>query len=333
MNPVALVSRQVQQELLDRHLPVESVVSNAAKPPTQDALDRVEIAFLSTDVVWSSVHPQPRADMQLFFEHLRGATNLRWLHVCSAGTNRPVFAELMARGVRVTTSSGANAAEVSQTALAGFLALARHVPEWVDAQRRRAWIPMSDQGPPRDITGQTAVVVGTGAIGREIARLLQALRLHVVGVNRTARPQPEFSDMCAFSALDDALCRADWLVLACPLTPETRGMINAARLRLMPPGARIINVARGEVIVETDMIRALQGGQLAGAYLDVAATEPLPADSDLWDLPSVLLSAHRAGFSTGVHAKTLALFIDNFQRWTTNATLLNEVPRTTVGSP
>lgn len=326
--PVALVSRLVQQEMLTRGAPVETIVSTVDGPLEARTLRRVNVAFLSTDLVAASAGPRPRLDLDTFFDCLRKAENLRWLHVCSAGTDRPVFSELAGRGVRLTTSSGANAPEVSQTALAGFLALARGVPEWLDAQRRHEWVPLTDNRPPRDITGQTAVVVGMGAIGREIARLLSAFGLSVIGVSRSGQPVTGCAEVTTYACIEKALRRADWLVLACPLTRETRGMIDAIKLRLLPEGARIINVARGAVVVESDLVSALRGGRLGGAYLDVFETEPLPVDSPLWDMPGVLISAHRAGLSSGVHGRTLEMFLANLQRWREGAELRNEVGRT-----
>lgn len=325
---VVLVSRLVQQELLSRGASVETIASNAGEQLDPRTLRRVDAAFLSMDLVATSAGPCPRPDLEAFFDHLRKAENLRWLHVCSAGTDRPVFSELAGRGVRLTTSSGANAPEVSQTALAGFLALARGVPEWLDAQRRHEWVPLTDNRPPRDIAGQTAVVVGMGAIGREIARLLHAFRLSVIGVSRSGVPVPGCAEVVTYARIQETLRRADWLFLACPLTRETHGMIDAAGLRLLPQGARIINVARGAVVVESDLVSALRSGRLGGAYLDVFETEPLPVDSPLWDLPGVLISAHRAGLSSGVHGRTLEMFLANLQRWTEGAELRNEVGRT-----
>jgi phosphoglycerate dehydrogenase-like enzyme len=127
----------------------------------------------------------------------------------------------------------------------------------------------------------------------------------------------------AFTALRDVLPRAQWLLLACPLTPQTQGLIDAAALAMLPRGAQLINVARGEVVVESALVAALQGGHLGGAFLDVFEHEPLPADSALWSLPGVMVTPHSAGPSAGNAARTAAIFLDNLQRWVQGQPLRN----------
>ena len=254
------------------------------------------------------------------------APNLRWMHLPNAGVDHPVFGRLLERGVRLTTSSGATAEPIAQTAIAGLLALARGFPRWWAAQRRREWAPHRREQTPRDLRGQTMVVIGVGAIGNEIASLAQALRLHVVGVRRRPRTERDHVDeLHPPSALDGLLPRADWLVLACPLTDETRGVITAAALARLPATAHVINVARGQIIDEPALISALRDGRLAGAYLDVFAEEPLPADSPLWDLPNVIISPHDSAASTGNSARVSELFLCNLERWLRGDPLENEV--------
>jgi phosphoglycerate dehydrogenase-like enzyme len=121
------------------------------------------------------------------------------------------------------------------------------------------------------------------------------------------------------------LPQADWLILACPLTDITRGLIDRRALALLPPGAQLINVSRGEVVNESDLIAALQSSQLAGAFLDVFAHEPLPADSLLWDLPNVIVTPHTAGHSDGHFERVARAFADNLARWLANQPLVNQV--------
>jgi phosphoglycerate dehydrogenase-like enzyme len=121
------------------------------------------------------------------------------------------------------------------------------------------------------------------------------------------------------------LPRTDWLLLACPLSDRTRGLIDAAALARMPAGARLVNVSRGEVVDEPALIDALRSGALAGAYLDVFAHEPLPADSPLWSLPNVIVTPHSAGHSDGNEARVAAIFLDNLRRWVRNQPLVNRV--------
>jgi phosphoglycerate dehydrogenase-like enzyme len=283
----------------------------------------VEIAFLSTDVMGASSNPDHNPALAAFLAAVAGAPRLRWLHLCSAGADRPVFRELMARGVEVTTSSGANAVEVAHTALAAALAFAREVPVWIEAKAARAWSPRRDELAPRDFRGSRATVVGMGPIGREIARLCGAFGLHVTGVRRTAQPLPECSRVVPTAMLAAVLQETDWLFLACPLTPQTRGLIDAAMLARLPAHARLLNVSRGAVVAEPALVDALVSGRLAGAYADVFATEPLPAQSPLWDAPNFMLSAHSAGSSQGFPARTVEMFMDNLARRASGQALLN----------
>ena len=290
-----------------------------------------DIAFVSRDVTGLSTKHETLLETQLFYNAMRRAPSLRWVHGHAAGADRPIFQELMARGVQVTTSSGANAGVVVQTALAGLLALARGFPKMLAAQRAHVWAPLIKSGLPRDLAGQTAVIVGWGPIGQQLGALLAVLGLHVVAVRRKALPDTDTDtdtdnaavETVAFEDLNKVLPRADWLVLACPLNERTRELINAAALACLPAGAHLINVARGEIVDEAALVSALQRGKLAGAYLDVFAHEPLPSSSPLWDLPNVMVTPHSAGFSDANAAKVAHMFIDNLARWLAGEQLCN----------
>jgi phosphoglycerate dehydrogenase-like enzyme len=170
------------------------------------------------------------------------------------------------------------------------------------------------------------LVVGLGAIGAELARLARALGLRVIGARRSPRRDDDpVDELVSPEALHEALPRADWLALACPLTEKTRGMIDARALALLPRGARILNVSRGEVIDELALIEALRTGHLAGAYLDVFAVEPLPADSPLWDMPGVMISPHDSSPSEGNLTRQAEVFLRNLAHWRRGEALENEV--------
>jgi phosphoglycerate dehydrogenase-like enzyme len=279
-----------------------------------------DIAFVSRDVTGLSTKHQVLPETQRFHDAMRQAPSLRWVHAHSAGADRPVYGELRARGVEVTTSSGTNASVVVQTALAGVLMLARCFPQLLAAQRARTWAPLVGSGLPRDLAGQTAVIVGWGPIGQGLGTLLSALGLRVVAVRSSTG-----AESVRFEDIHTVLPRADWLLLACPLTDRTRSLVDAAALALLPPGARLVNVSRGEVVDEPALIDVLRSGALSGAYLDVFAHEPLPADSPLWDMPNVIVTPHTAGHSDGNEARVAALFLDNLRRWHAGLPLLNRV--------
>jgi D-2-hydroxyacid dehydrogenase (NADP+) len=281
------------------------------------AAARADIAYYSNDIFPQFAKP--------FFSATRKAPNLKWMQVFNAGIDHPIFASMIERGVRLTTSSGTAAEPIAQTAIMAMLALARDFPRWLRGQRNHLWDPMPKADCPRDLRGQTMLVYGLGKIGIEIARLAHLFGLKVIGVRRSSVAVAHVDAMHTPDELAALLPQCDWLVLACPLTTETRGLVNAALLAQLPRGARLINISRGEVVDEPALIAALQSGQLGGAYLDVFAQEPLPADSPLWDLPNVIVTPHNSAASADNEARVHALFLDNLGRWSANQPLINEV--------
>ena len=281
--------------------------------PAQAPAD-FDIAFVSRDVTGLSTKHAVLPATQHFYDLLTAAPSLSWLQLHSAGADRPVYVKLLAQGVALSSSAGSNAGVVAQSALAGLLALARRLPQLMAAQRARVWAPLIKTGLPRDLGGQTAVIVGWGGIGQQLGAVLRLLGLRVVVVRSSAAPAGEGIETVAYESIDSVLPQADWLLLACPLTERTRDLISASALALLPAGAHIINVARGEVIDEVALIQALQSGRVAGAYLDVFAHEPLPAQSPLWDMPNVIASPHSAGFSDANAVRVEEIFLDNLRR-------------------
>lgn len=312
--PIGKVLEAVPHRLIDADTPLES-----------DAIGAVDIALLSRDITANSGKIELAPSLTRFYDNIRRAPHLRWLQMHAAGADRPIYAELRGRGITVTTASGANAEPVAQMAVTGLLALARRFPELMDSQRRKAWEPLLGARAPRDLKDQTAVVVGLGPIGLEIARLLKALRMRVIGVRRSAQPCKDVDQTVSFEAFQEVLPQADWVLLACPLTAQTRGLMNARTLGLLPRGAHVVNVSRGDVIVETDLIDAVKSGQVGGAYLDVLVTEPLPAASAIWDLPNVIVTPHTAGHTAGHYAAVGELFLDNLARFVSQDALRNAI--------
>jgi phosphoglycerate dehydrogenase-like enzyme len=285
-----------------------------------EQVEQLEVAFFHGDFRTDPVFTRR------FFGTVLHAPSLRWMHLPNSGVDDPVFSRLQANGVRLTTSPGAAAEPIAHSAIAGMLALGRGFPHWIDAQRRHAWEEHAAGSTPRDLPGQTVVLLGVGAIGARIALLARAFGLHVIGVRRQPHSAGDpVDEIVPRSSLGDVLPRADWLIIACPLTEETRGLIDAAALELLQPHAHVINVARGQIVDEAALIHALQRRALAGAYLDVFEQEPLPANSPLWDLPNVLISPHDSGASTGNAMRASELFLHNLSRWLQGEELLDEV--------
>jgi len=282
-----------------------------------------DVAFVSRDVTGLSTKHELAPSLKACYKVLEESPNLRWVHIHSAGADRDVYVRLRAKGVQVATSSGANAEVVAQTALAGLLALSRKFPELVHAMHAKKWAPLLGSQLPSDLSGQTALLVGWGPIAQKVAQFLSVLGLRMKVVRQHAQAkslvktgndssQPE---MLTFETIDSALPSTDWIILMCPLTETTRGLINARRLNLLPPGAGLVNVSRGEVVVERDLIESLQNGRLGSAYLDVFEHEPLPQTSPLWNLPNVILTPHSAGFSAGNELRVSHMFLDNLASW------------------
>jgi phosphoglycerate dehydrogenase-like enzyme len=332
--PALIISHRCHAEFgaeLNAHvarlgLPYEVVALPADKDARLSEADvaRGEIAFYSQDL-----NP---AHARQFFSAVRKGPNIKWLHVFNVGVDHPIYTEMLERGVRVTTSAGTTAQPIAQTALTGMLMLSRGFPHWIKAQTEHRWDPVRLHLSPRDLPGQTVVVYGMGGIGTEFARLAKALGMHVIGVRRTpqlARKAGDPADeMHMPDQLDKLLPRADWLMLCSPLTSETRKLMSAQRLALLPRGARVLNVARGEVIDEAAMIDALKSGHLAGAYLDVFEQEPLPAESPLWDLPNVIITPHNSSSSDGNERRVFDCFMHILEQWKKGTPLTNEVFRT-----
>ena len=286
-----------------------------------------QVAYITRDVTGASTKTRVLEDLQRFYEVMRASPHLAWVHVHSAGADRPIFAELRQRGIKVSTSSGANAQPVAHTALGAVLALGRRFPDLWAAQQAQRWAPLVRNPDVHDLTGQTAMVVGMGRIGSEIARMLQAIGMQVVGVTRTPAQtsKTQATPMsCTYADMAVHLPRTHYLILACPLSPLTQQLVNAHVLSSLPQGACVVNVARGEVVDQAALIAALQSGHLGGAFLDVFETEPLDTASTLWRLPNVIISPHTAGHFAEHADRVQSLFLDNLGRFLSDTPLHNE---------
>lgn len=284
-----------------------------------------DICFVSREITGNSTKQNILPDTQYFYDALRASKSLKWIQIHSAGADRQIYLDLIARGVTVTTSSGASASLVAQTALTGLLSLSRRFPQLAAAQRAHIWAPFFKTGLPPDLEGQTVMIVGWGPIGQKLGAWLGALGLNLVVVRQSATARIEGARVISFADFNATLPQTDWLVLACPLTEQTTNLVSAQALAAMKSSAHIINISRGAVIDEPAMIDALQHNRLAGAYLDVFAQEPLVPDSPIWDLPNVIATPHTAGFSDGILKRMSQIFIQNLKNWHDNSPLFNVV--------
>jgi phosphoglycerate dehydrogenase-like enzyme len=252
------------------------------------------------------------------------ADRLRWVHAASAGVNHVLTPEAVASDVVITNSRGVFDEPMAEYVLAMTLALAKDLPTTLDRQRERRWHHRETER----IGGKRALVAGTGPIGRAIGRKLAAAGMTVTGLGRTPRADDaDLGEVLPMSSLSDVLPDMDWVVLAAPLTDETRGMIDAKALAAMKPTARLVNVGRGPLVVQEDLVAALHAGALAGAALDVFVDEPLPVSSPLWEMPNVIVSPHMSGDVVGWRSELVALFHDNLTRYLDGKPLRNVVDK------
>ncbi len=264
--------------------------------------------------------------------HFATAQRLRWIHSPWAGVDDFLYPELVASPVVLTCSKGLSADALADHAMGMILSWSRRLADCRDLQRRREWNPETfwdSERPPFALAGKTLLVLGLGGIGLGVARRAVAAGLRVLAVRRQrADGAPgEVVEVHGPEALDSLLPRADVVVLALPGTPETRGIIGEARLRLFRPGALLVNVGRGDLVDEAALVAALREGRLGGAALDVVAEEPLPPASPLWDDPRVIISPHIAGTEPGHMARAAELFAENLRRFLTDQPLLNVVDK------
>jgi phosphoglycerate dehydrogenase-like enzyme len=248
----------------------------------------------------------------------------RWVHTASAGVDRLMFPALIDSDATVTNSRGVFERPIAEYVAGLVLAMAKDLPGTYELQRSRTWRHRETER----VSGTRAVVVGGGPIGRATARLLSALGLRTALVARTAREaDPEFGRVHGFTELPRLLPEADWVVSAAPLTDETADMFDAAAFGRMKRGARFINVGRGPLVVEDDLLAALHEGRLGGAALDVFREEPLRKDSPLWQAPGLLVSPHMSADTHGWLQDLAEVFLSNFDRWVTGRPLLNIVDK------
>ncbi|NIH87404.1 NAD(P)-dependent oxidoreductase [Amycolatopsis granulosa] len=252
------------------------------------------------------------------------ANRLRWLHIASAGVDPVMFPGMRDSDVVLTNSRGVFDDSIAEYVLGVVLSFAKDLHGSLDLQRERRWQHRETER----IAGRDVLIVGTGPIGRAIARMLRAAGMRVAGAGRRARTgDPDFGTVHASAALAEHLPAYDYVVAVAPLTEQTKGLFDAAAFAAMKPSARFVNVGRGELVVTGDLIEALRSGAIAGAALDVFDTEPLPAESPLWTMPGVLISPHMSGDFLGWRDTLIELFADNFHRWRTGTPLRNVVDK------
>jgi phosphoglycerate dehydrogenase-like enzyme len=237
--------------------------------------------------------------------------SVRWVHATSAGVDRLLFPALIESDIPVTNARGIFDTAIAEFVLGQVLVFAKDFHTSIELKRLRQWRHRETER----IEGRQALIIGAGSIGRRIAQLLQAVGMHTRGVASARRQDPVFGTVHAVNTLHELLPEADFVVIAVPLTEATRALFGAAEFSAMPSHARLINIARGPIVVTDDLVVALRRGDIAGAALDVFEQEPLPEDHPLYELPQVIVTAHMAGDFVGWRQALTQQFLDNFERW------------------
>jgi phosphoglycerate dehydrogenase-like enzyme len=249
-------------------------------------------------------------------------SGVRWIQFISSGIELG-WEMGLPDGVPVTNAAGVKGTVIGEHVMTMLLALARRVPDFVEARKRREWIRTQIHSQMWSAEGKTLVVIGMGSIGQEVARKAKAFDLHVVGVSRSGQAGSNFDEVLPRTELHRALARADAVVISIPSDVDTYHFIGEDEFAAMKPTAFLVNVARGEIVDEKALIKALKRRQIAGAALDVTDPEPPVEDSPLWTLDNVLISPHVSGGGSTGYERFRALFADNLGRFQAGKPLRN----------
>jgi phosphoglycerate dehydrogenase-like enzyme len=263
---------------------------------------------------------------------LARAPRLAWVHSASAGVERALTPAARERGIVITNARGVFSRPIAEYVMMMILAVSRKLPGLLELQRERTWQPLEGN----ELRDVTVGIVGLGSIGRAVGALATAFGCRVVATRRRPEAAPGSADEPTFGeamlarvggpeTLPALVSESDFVVLAAPLTPETENMIDAATLDAMKPGSWLINVARGRLVDERALLRALRDGRIGGAILDTFRDEPLPSNSPFYDLPNVIVTPHTSWSSSRVLDRSMELFCDNLRRFSAGRPLLNVV--------
>lgn len=257
------------------------------------------------------------------------AKKLKWIHSTAAAVTQLMYPELRQSGIEVTNASGIHSVPMAEHILGTLISLARRFPDCFRYQQESKWAPQEwwdSPVRPRELHGQTILLIGFGAIGRAVARVVKPLGMRVWAVTRSGSGDAKLAEKIFPAAkLDEVLPEADFVVVAAPETPETLQMFRAAQFALMKSSAYFINVARGALIDEAALVAALEKNTIAGAALDVTSEEPLPPESPLWRTANLQITPHISAISDRLWDRQTELVLENLDRWFGGRELVNRV--------
>jgi phosphoglycerate dehydrogenase-like enzyme len=255
-------------------------------------------------------------------EMLFAAQQLKWVHYFGAGVDSILFPEFVESPIILTSSSGVHSIPVSEHVLGLMLSFTRGLHVSIVNQIKKKW----EKVPVSELYGKTVGIVGLGNIGSEVARKVKCFGTNVIAVKKNLVEKPNYVDeLLPVKDLKELFAKSDFVVLTLPLTTETRGLIGESHLKSMKKTAYLINVSRGEIIQEKALVKALKEGWFAGAGLDVFKNEPLPSNSELWNMKNVIITPHMAGSTPYYWERTTAIFCENLRRFTRKEKMINMI--------
>lgn len=304
----------VTHNAADHHLSaIQAAVPQAEIVVTRDEAE-IAAHMPTAHVIWGSNYLP---------ELLPKCPNLAFIQVSSAGVDRLLQPELLAHPVQLINARGIHGTTIAEHVFLLMLSLARQLPAMQSAQKRHDWIRVT----PQLLANKTLGIVGYGSIGQAIGQRAKAFGMRVLATRRNPEPDQWADEVWGNDRLHELLPLCDYVVLATPLTPETKHLIGAPELSLCKPSAALINIARGPVVDEPALIQALQDGTIAAAGLDVFYREPLAIDSPLWDMPQVIVTPHMAGHMPDYDDNVIDILVENLRRYLANQPLINVVDK------
>lgn len=290
-------------------------------PVKEYLIEELLTEFPKVEFIFSSIKDEnalKRAEIIVTYgedvskETLDQALSLKWLMVASAGLEKMPLRDIAKRNILVTNVKGIHKTPMSESVLAHLLALKRALPWMYKQQENSEW---SKRSGSMELFGSTALIIGPGAIGSEIGRLLQAFGVTTIGCNRSGRKAPNMNAMITFDQLNEELPKVDIIISVLPSTPETRGFITYNHFVLMKEDAIFMNFGRGDLIKEEQLIQAMKERQIAYVVLDVFESEPLDDSHPLWKMEGVIVSPHVSSHSSEYVPRALKIFRHNLHEW------------------
>ncbi|GGA45877.1 D-2-hydroxyacid dehydrogenase [Psychrobacillus lasiicapitis] len=258
----------------------------------------------------------------LHASHLEKADQLKWIMVASAGLEKMPLDEIAARNIILTNARGIHKIPMAESILAHILSIKKSLPLMAKNQRNGEWSPKLN---PTELFGSTALILGTGAIGSEVGRILQAFGVHTIGCNRSGKMASSMDTIVSFGQLKEVLPDADIVISILPSTEETKHLLTYEHFQCMKPSAIFMNFGRGDVIKEEELLRALTEERIAYAVLDVFEKEPLHKEHPFWKMHNVIVSPHASSHSSQYVVRALEIFSENLTEWLNESNQLENI--------